>query len=551
MKLLKCALALLSLALAAPSHAAPSHVTPPKLIIAIAVDQFGENLFERYRASYTGGLRRLADGATFTGFQSHAATETCPGHSTILTGDHPARTGIVANTWFDRASGFGRYCAGVPGSADPGARGPQNLRVDTLGDWLKAAKPGARVYAISGKDRAAIMMGGHHADGVYWWNDAAGFGSSSFAGPVTPQAMEAVTAFNADLFAAWAKAPPVLWPTQDFSPVCAALVKSYRYGDMELSGDVPPDTAKHVEDGPDYMKSSAFWVQVRSAPTFDPMTLDLATALVDAKHLGKGPATDLLAISLSTTDLIGHRYGQGGAEMCAQVHALDRSLGAFFGHIDALKIPYVVVLTADHGGSDAPERAGPPATRIDGRRMVAELNTFLKLALKLNSDPIGTEDPRTLWIKTGMSDLALKTQVQDLALAWLNARREVSHAYAAAEIAVAVPSKGKAPADLSQVERFHESFDADRSGDIEVAFVEGGTLSVPVHPGDTIASHGSPWDYDRRVPILFWWPGVKAAKGAAAIETVDIAPTLAALVPLKAPPVDGRCVDLGGNCAPP
>ena len=108
----------------------------PKLVVAIAVDQFSSELFQRYRASFTGGLKRLADGIAFSGYQSHAATETCPGHSTILTGRHPAATGIVANNWFDVKSGSSVYCVAVRGTADPDARGPQNLRVSTFGDWL-------------------------------------------------------------------------------------------------------------------------------------------------------------------------------------------------------------------------------------------------------------------------------------------------------------------------------------------------------------------------------------------------------------------------------
>jgi len=95
------------------------------LVVAIAVDQFSAELFQHYRTSFTGGLKRLSNGIAFTGYQSHAATETCPGHSTILTGRHPAATGIVANTWFDARSGSSVYCVSVRGTADPDARGPQ------------------------------------------------------------------------------------------------------------------------------------------------------------------------------------------------------------------------------------------------------------------------------------------------------------------------------------------------------------------------------------------------------------------------------------------
>src|SRR6195952_2312445 len=151
--------------MANPAVAEPARAQPaaPKLVVTLVVDQFSAELFERYRASFTGGFKRLSNGVTFVnGYQSHAATETCPGHSTILTGRHPAATGIVANTWFDAKSGSSVYCVSVKGTADPDARGPQNLRVPTFGEWLKQAQPQARVISISGKDRAAIMMAGHH-----------------------------------------------------------------------------------------------------------------------------------------------------------------------------------------------------------------------------------------------------------------------------------------------------------------------------------------------------------------------------------------------------
>ena len=156
----------------------------PKLIVAIAVDQFSADLFNEYRARATGGLKRLAQGVVFArGHQSHAATETCPGHSTILTGARPARTGIIANDWQNprapRADADGKpsydvYCAEdetLPGSNSGNYTvSPRHLKVPTLGDRMKISMPGTRVVAVSGKDRAAVMMGGHNADLEIWWD---------------------------------------------------------------------------------------------------------------------------------------------------------------------------------------------------------------------------------------------------------------------------------------------------------------------------------------------------------------------------------------------
>ena len=166
---LKFSAALLAFAFAATPLRAEAPETPPKLIVAISVDQFSSDLFAQYRQHFTGGLARLARGVVFpAGYQGHAATETCPGHSTILTGSRPARTGIVANNWFDL--GVGREDKSIYCSEDERIEGsssqsytvsPWHLRVPALGDHMIRANPQSRSVAVAGKDRAAIMMGGH------------------------------------------------------------------------------------------------------------------------------------------------------------------------------------------------------------------------------------------------------------------------------------------------------------------------------------------------------------------------------------------------------
>ena len=189
---LAAALVLPHAGIARPVKPAPAKVAPvpapampakgaPKLIVAIAVDQFSADLFAQYRSHYTGGLARLAQGAVFpSGYQSHAATETCPGHSTILTGMHPSHTGIVANTWIDQSIARGKktvYCAEdeTQAASDPKdyVASVSHLLVPTLGERMKAVWPASRNVAVAGKDRAALMMGGHVIDQVYWWKSGA------------------------------------------------------------------------------------------------------------------------------------------------------------------------------------------------------------------------------------------------------------------------------------------------------------------------------------------------------------------------------------------
>jgi predicted AlkP superfamily pyrophosphatase or phosphodiesterase len=527
------------------AHASPPP-KDPRLVVAISVDQYAWSLFQRYRPTYTGGFRRLADGRVFLGYQSHASTETCPGHSTLLTGDHPSRTGIVANTWYDRQTGSSVYCVSVAGVADPRAKSAANLKVDTLGDWLRARHPEARVISISGKDRAAIMMAGHRPTGVFWWDDGLGFGTSKFAGPADTATLAPVTAFNRRLFAAWDTAPPELWP-QTLPERCAPLVAAHTFGRLALSGAVPPETAKGATQGVRWRTGAAFTPELRASPLMDRLTLEMAAELVEARGLGRRAQPDLLAISLSGTDHIGHRYGSGGAEMCVQQASLDAALGAFFAKLDALGVPYVVALAADHGGIDAAERRGPPARRIDTAKVVAGLNAELRAKFGFAYDAINGDDANQLILSLPPEDNKRRAEVMAAAVAWLKAQPEVAEVFTAAEVAALAPPRGKPPGELSIIERFAESFDAPRSGDILVNFAQFATLGMPSQPGQNVAGHGSAWDYDRQVPILFWWPGVAPAE-AGPIETVDIAPTLAPFLHLAAPDVDGRCVELGQGC---
>ena len=552
LKLLVAGLA--SAALPAGATAGPPS---PRLVVVISVDQFSGNLFEQYRGRFTGGLKMLADrGVVFpNGYQSHAATETCPGHSTLLTGRHPSATGVIANSWHDRATAKDLYCVfdaahPVPGRGGEG-RGPANLKVSTLGEWMKAANPASRVFGVSGKDRAAIMMTGHNPDGVFWWDDGNGFTTSVPAGTTEAARLAPVAAFNRALFSRWGKSPP-RWRLLDKR--CAALDGPHGYGAITIDHKVPPAAfapSKAMRDDKDGLKA------LRASPEMDRITLDAAQLLIDRFRLGRGAAPDLLAISLSATDYIGHSYGNQGPEMCDQLAHLDQMLGAFLKRVEALKVPVLVVLTADHGGLDAPERVAEraiPAERVAGGDLVNALNTSLRARLGLAADPLGGEIDQ-LYLTPNAGDAAGQHRIIDAALAFLKARPEVAAAYTADEIAAAPPVPPGTPADeLTLLQRLSESFDRARSGDIAVVLQPYTSAYAPRKPGSAIAGHGSPWNYDRRVPILFWWPGAAGFEQPLPVETVDIAPTLAALLGLRAPAVDGRCLDLdrtaADSCAP-
>ena len=536
--------------LAAAPLVAATTPPAPKLIVAISVDQFSAALFDQYRGQFTGGLRKLQAGVVFpNGYQSHAATETCPGHSTILTGRHPAATGIVANGWYDRAAGTSVYCLNDPASPVPGRpdapRGPANLRVPTLGEWLKAANPASRTFAVSGKDRGAITMAGHGADGTFWWDDTVGgFTTYVPAGMSADARLAPVAAYNKALFAAWLRKAPV-W-TQ-LAKRCDAGKGVHRYGALTVDHEVPPAGWTPPPRGTAFAADPAFFKWFRATPMYDQIALDLAARLIDTQKLGRGPAADVLAISLSATDYVGHRYGAGSPEQCDNLAHLDAALGAFLARLEALKVPVVVVLTADHGNIDAAERAaerGVPAMRVDGDALVKSVGRKVADTLKLTYNPLKGDPYEIYVVPSGDTSAAAVRRITDATIAELRTRPEVVAVYTQAEALAALPPTGTPVDEMTLLQRIAESTDRERSGDIMAVLRPYTSLGEPRALGDTIAGHGSVWNYDRRVPIVFWWPGADGFEQAIPIETVDIAPTLAALAGITPPVVDGRCLDL-------
>src|SRR5438270_6994933 len=270
---------------------------PPKLLVVISVDQLSADLFDEYRPHFTGGLARLASGTVFrNGYQSHSMTETCPGHSTILTGDHPSRTGIIGNTWIDQSIGRSDksvYCAEdetQPGTSSIAYKvSPRHLLVPTLGELMKQRWPGSRNVAVSGKDRAAVMMTGHNVDQRWYWNGKT-FDTDLQGAPVP----RIVPKFRAALAAALAQPRGPLEPPA-FCRAKARVVPITGGGKPVGSGQL----ARAAGD------LNAF----RASPELDGDTLALTAGLVDEMQLGRRADPDLLAISLSATDYVGHSYG--------------------------------------------------------------------------------------------------------------------------------------------------------------------------------------------------------------------------------------------------
>lgn len=528
----RAGLALLALA---PATALAQTPRAPKLIVAISVDQLSADLFAQYRQVYTQGLKRLeSEGVVFpSGYQSHAATETCPGHSTILTGSRPARTGIVANDWIDLT--LTREDKTVYCSEDPTVPGSSSqkytvstgmLKVPTLGDRLKTANPASRSVSVAGKDRAAVMMGGNKTDQMWFW------GGNSFVtlpGRTAPPPA-IIGQVNARVAALVAKTGKPTLPAQ-----CRARSRAIPIGAGKTVGTLADRKAEDFKG-------------FRAAIDFDAATADLAIGLLREMKLGQGAAPDVLAIGLSSTDYVGHAYGTDGAEMCAQQVGLDATIGRILTALDASGVPYAVALTADHGGHDLPERntmrGFGMAERMDAKLSPAAIGKAVAEELKIAIDgPLITAAGGDIYLSRALAP-SDRGRVISAIRAKLLAHRQVEAVLTKEELlrtAMPVPPVE----EWSLQQRARASFDPERSGDL-LMYLKPWVTPIPDPTKGYVATHGSPWIYDRRVPILFYRPGAVPFEQPLGIETADIMPTLAALVGLKVPAeeIDGRCLDL-------
>ncbi|WP_213981398.1 alkaline phosphatase family protein [Sphingomonas sp. dw_22] len=527
------AIALFAAVPSSAQEAAPTAPrTPPKLVVVISVDQFSADLFAEYRAQFTQGFARLMSGAVFpAGYQSHAATETCPGHSTILTGDHPSRTGIIANDWTDfntARTDKTVYCAedeSVPGSDSSNYTvSDKHLKVPTLGEWMKLADPQSRVVSVAGKDRAAVMMGGHKVDELWWWNGKA---FVSYAGRAEP-AM--VTRMNASTAARIAEAQEPL----NLPAFCQARSRA-----------IPLGAGKTVGDGR-FARPAGSSGQFRASPEFDDAILALGAGIATDMKLGQGAHTDLLILGASATDYVGHTYGTEGSEMCLQLFSLDQTLGRLFAVLDKTGVDYAVVLTADHGGHDLPERnrehAAPMAERIDPALNPFAMGKDIGAKMGLTGRVLGGSAAGDIYIDPKLTK-AQHDAVQAEVIKRYSAHPQVQAIFTRAQIMATAPATTP-PETWTLLERARASFDPQHSGDL-VAALKPRVTPIADPTRGSVATHGSFWDYDRRVPILFWQKGMTGFEQPLSVETVDIAPTLAGLIHVPVPvAIDGRCLDL-------
>jgi predicted AlkP superfamily pyrophosphatase or phosphodiesterase len=536
-------LAALTLALAATTASAQPQLPsahPPKLLIVISVDQFSADLFDEYRPIFTAGMARLARGTAFrNAYQGQATTKTCPGHSVILTGSLPARTGIIDNAWFDQSIARADKrvnCAEderVPGSdSDHYTVSPLHLKMPVLGELLKKSSPKSLSVAVAGKDRAAIMMGGHTPDQRWYWKGGR-FTTDLMAARV-PASVAATNRVVAQRIAT-AQAP--LEP----SPACTAKAAPITLSNGRVVGNGR------------FARAAGNEAAFKESPEFDGAVLALAASLIRELKLGADNAPDILAVGLSATDYIGHHYGPGGQEMCLQMLSLDRDLGDFFRLLDTSGVDYAVALTADHGSLDIPERMHgllPDAARVDPALAAGAVGKDIGEKLGIKGPILHGGSYGNVYIHNALS-AANRARVLDAALAFYRAHPQVEAAFSAEQLRkLPVPTGPQYRWTL--IERARASFYPGRSGDIFVLLRR--DITPIASPGSSVATHGSAWDYDRRVPILLWRPGMPESPRDQPVGVVDLMPTLAAMlgVPIDSTAIDGKCLlGVPGVACPP
>lgn len=492
----------------------PGPSSRPTLVVFITVDQLRADYLLRFKPQLAGGLRLLVDaGAVFrNGFQDHAITETAPGHATTLSGRFPVHTGITAN-----AQGVSSSAASLLGGATEAGASPFRFRGTTLVDWMLASNPATRFVSVSRKDRGAILPIGRTKGDVYWWSGSAGiFTTSSYYADSLPPWVQR---FNAKR--AWARYAGRFW---------SLLLPASRYSEQ--------DTVWEESDGTDFLFPHTFPADTASVaralgnyPVMDSLTLAFALAGLKERQLGAvAGRTDLLAVSLSTTDAVGHKYGPDSREMHDQILWLDRYLGSFFDSLfsmrDRRKI--IIALTSDHGVAPFPEvhsgrYANKRAGRVDVDKPILALSALLTAA--------GVPDQAWSW-NDGLFS------VHDASAFNAAKVNPDSVAQALAKTLRAIP--GVLRADLfTDLARANLAKDRIARRWLNM-FNAGGEakLAVTLTPYSYWASveyatHGSPHDSDANVPMLFWGAGVRKGAYPDEVRTVDIAPTLAALLGVK------------------
>ncbi|MDP9339975.1 MAG: alkaline phosphatase family protein [Acidobacteriota bacterium] len=544
------------------SSAAARNSVRPKLVVVLVVDQMRGDYVDKFQYQWTGGLKRLInEGAWFRdAAYPYASTETCVGHSTISTGAFPAAHGMVTNEWWDREqqknvtctsdsnvkniaygsatvpAGTTTEAAPLPGAAAAPGDSAAKMLIPSFAEELKfQTGEGTRIVTMSLKARAAITMAGHQGDAVTWFDGLTGSWITSSAYP------------QASFVAEFVKAHPV---AADYGKTWSLLFPASAYFyDRVAFGAGPPagygNEFPHILHGnpPSKTADPSFYFQWSTSPYAETYLEQLAEAAIDNLHMGKGLATDFLGISFSSVDYVGHTFGPRSWEVQDELARLDRDLATFFTHLDKSvgRGNYVVALSADHGVAPVPEDLRK--TGIDaGRLNIAEVKIHIEKALEpfhYPKSPVAEVGGADVYFAPGVYS-KLKTDATAMQAVFDAVRSVpgVAHIYSAEEMEARPATQDSLRA--AEAAGFMKS----RSGDLIIVPKPYWIwdYSAPGQPSRGGTSHGTPYYYDQKVPVILMGAGIRPGKYYEAATPADIAPTLAALCGITLATRDGRAL---------
>ncbi len=483
----------------------------PKLVVVITIDQFRGDYLERYRDQFgDSGFRFLLDhGAYFPNCNyNYANTRTAPGHATLFTGAYSNGHGIVSNEWWDQkkkrmitsVEDDATELVGVP---DKAGASPHNLLSDTLGDEMKLATQGkSRVFAISLKDRAAVLPGGFAADAAYWIEPKSGAWVTS-------------TYYRDDL-PRWA---------QDFNAKRPAEFWDREWTDSQ--GTLLRSTAhRKGKDGSD----AGFYEVIGPTSFGNDYEFEFAKELVVFENIGRGPATDLLSISLSPNDILGHQVGPDSPEMHQMALDLDRQLADFFnflGHHIGLADVWIA-LSADHGVSSLPDQVKKlhvPAANLDAAKIETQINAALtaKFSPGHAATFVRLDYPQA-WLDEEVFTAAhVREHDAEVAVGEAMKKAGLRDYFTKSQLA-----EGEAP-DTALGRKYLNSYSPEAGW-----YVMGVPDIYTVGPGKG-TDHASPYTYDTHVPLAIYGMPFQPGTYRASVEPVDLAATLASLLGINAP----------------
>ena len=500
-----------------------SAVDTPTLAILMVVDQLRPDLLERYDALFVGGLRRLLDeGYHFTNAtHDHAVTTTGPGHTTLATGVYPSRHGIVGNSWSELVDGERRSIYSMEdlnrpilGYPELSGRSSANINRRGLPNWIEDEDPRSRVVSISRKDRSAIGLAAKAVGEVYWLAERGGeFITSDF---YHSEYADWVTEFNATTM------PRIYSDTvweSSIPPEALSLTRPDT-SRFELEGEHTafPHVAGELVDGTDPRELNHWRWQYTPFP--DRAVVSLAVEAIQELQLGQRGSVDYLGIALSQTDGVGHRFGPLSREQLDNLLRLDLEMDRFLSFLDETVGPgsWVVAVSADHGVLDIPEHLAERG--VDARRLTRSDRSQLRAYIQNALDDPGTVEAPEDAVKASLITLPF-----------------VAAAYTFVEVESGVP------ADSFQVLFAHSHSRERRVGPAAETGVYV-RYETNVTSSTSRASHGTPYYYDRHVPMIFLGGTIRPGVSDDRVATVDVAPTLAWLIGTPVPDdLDGRVLE--------